>query len=77
MNWINHFLDNLKEKKTTIMGIITMVISLAVMLFPKVFVNVSGEDVTHIVGTGYDLIAAIFTFVSGLLLTVSRMFPKE
>lgn len=74
---LQQFLENFKEKKTTVMGIVTMIISLLAMFFPKIFVDVPAEEATEIVANGYDLIASVITFVSGLLLTISSMFKKK
>lgn len=77
MTKLQLFIQNMGEKKTTIMGIVTMAISLLFMLAPKLFVNTSPEELTEIASTGYGLLGSILTFVSGLLLTISRIFPKK
>lgn len=71
------FAENLKEKKTTYTGIIGLVITLAAMVLPKVFVNVEPGEISQWAMSGYDLLFAGVGFVSSLLLLISRMFPKK
>lgn len=77
MSKLQQFISNMGEKKTTIMGIVTMAVSLLAMLAPKLFVEVSAEEVTSIASNGYALVAELLTFVSGLLLVIARIFPKK
>lgn len=73
---LKQFLENMKEKKTTIMGIIGMVLSLSVMLFPGRFVDVGPDEITEVVGTSWNLIEGIIGAIISVMLIVSRMFPK-
>lgn len=71
------FVENFKEKKTTIIGIAGALMSLAILFAPQLFVNVEPGEVTEVVNEGWNLIEGILGLVVSILLIVSRMFPPK
>ena len=71
------FLDNLKEKKTTILGIIGMVLSLLAMVFPERLLLADQEIAGEIINTGWGMIESIIALIVSSTLLISRIFPKK
>lgn len=74
---LQNFLDNLKEKKTSIIGGLTAAIALLALFAPHWFREVTAGEVTEVAKTGLELIIELVTLISGIALMFSRMRPKE
>ena len=71
------FLDNLKEKKTTVMGIVGLIITALVFIFPGTVTTETGEEIKQTFASGYDLLETIVLFILSVVALFGRIFPKK
>lgn len=77
MSNLKQFLENMKEKKSTIMGIVGMALSLLVMVFPGRFLAIDQQEVGEVINTSWNMVEGIIGVIVSGMLIISRIFPKE
>lgn len=77
MSWLEQFLENLTEKKTTFFGFVAIIIALLPLVFPNRISPETAEEISGAASGGYDLLIQIIAFAGGIGLLISRIFPKK